>query len=108
MPHHHRLVAALLLAAATAACSDSNPFIGKWQADSKDTSPLCATWGPVEVTDKSLRSTKGVLLYTLVEDTNDFVFDTKDKGTTVAVVAGKDDTMILSDGTNKCTMRRVK
>ena len=108
MPYRHHLVAVLLLAATTAACSDSNPFIGKWQADSKDTSPLCAKWSTIEVTDKSLRSTQGVLLYTLVEDSNDFVFDTKDKTTTLVVAAGKGDTMILSDGTNTCTMQRKK
>jgi hypothetical protein len=105
MSHQYRTVAALLLAACVTSCGDSNPFIGKWELDNKNTD-TASCLKTLEITEKSLRSDLGIELYTLVEDGDDYIFDTKGKMKTLATL-GKDDTLILDTGPHKCTMRRI-
>ena len=53
----------------------------------------------LQITEKSLRTkvVGGIRLYTLIEDGDDYIFDTKRKPKIVAKV-GKDDTIILDTG----------
>jgi hypothetical protein len=103
MTHPYRAAAAMALAACLTSCGDSNPFVGKWVL--ADNSQSAACMKALAVTEKSLRSEQGIWLYTLVEDGDDYIFDTKGKTKMIATV-GKDDTIILNTGQHQCTMRR--
>jgi len=103
MSHPYRAAAALALAAGLTSCGDSNPFVGKWVLADNSQSATCMK--ALEVTEKSLRSEQGIWLYTLVEDGDDYIFDTNRK-TKILATVGKDDTIVLNTGPYQCTMRR--
>jgi hypothetical protein len=106
MSFRHRAVAALMLATCVASCGDSNPFVGTWVLADGSKSDVCMK--ALQITEKTLRSKEGgIRLYTLIEDGDDYIFDTKRKPKIVAKV-GKDDTIILDTGAAQCTMQRQK
>jgi hypothetical protein len=108
MSHPYQAAAALALAACLTSCGDSNPFVGKWVlADDSKSDACMKNLEKLEVTEKSLRSDQSIWLYTLIEDGDDYIFDTKGK-TKFLATAGKDDTLILNTGPYQCTMRRQK
>jgi hypothetical protein len=112
MSFRYRVVAALMLATCAASCGDSNPFVGTWVLADGSKSDVCMKTLEItenlQITEKTLRSKEGgIRLYTLIEDGDDYIFDTKRKPKIVAKV-GKDDTIILDTGAAQCTMQRQK
>jgi len=109
MSQPYQAAAALALAACLTSCGDSNPFVGTWVLADSSKADACMKalkmTDHLQITEKSLRSTEGIWLYTLIEDGDDYIFDTKRKPKIVAKV-GKDDTIILGTGQTPCTMRR--
>src|SRR5580700_2939328 len=110
MSFRYRAAAALALAACLTSCGDSNPFVGTWVLADGSKSDACMKalemTDNLQITEKSLRSIEGgIRLYTLIEDGDDYIFDTKGKPKILAKV-GKDDTIILGTGQTPCTMRR--
>jgi hypothetical protein len=105
MSFRYRAVAALMLATCVASCSDSNPFVGKWEAANNSNPDTCAK--SIEVTDKSYRSDQGIWLYTLVEDGDDYIIDRNHADKIQATVA-PDNTVTLNFGPYRCKMQRQK
>jgi hypothetical protein len=112
MSFRYRVAAALALSACLTSCGDSNPFVGTWVLADGSKSDACMKAlemaENLQITEKTLRSKEGgIRLYTLIEDGDDYIFDTKRKPKIVAKV-GKDDTIILDTGAAQCTMQRQK
>jgi hypothetical protein len=113
MSFRYRVAAALALSACLTSCGDSNPFVGTWVLADGNKPDACMKalemTETLQITEKSLRSNVvgGIRLYTLIEDGDDYIFDTKRKPKIVAKV-GKDDTIILDTGADQCTMQRQK
>jgi len=104
MPLRYRAVAAVMFATGLASCSDSNPFVGKWQP-ANGNPDKCAK--SIELTDKSFRSDQGIWLYTLVEDGDDYIID-RNQADKIQAKLEPDNTLTLNFGPYRCKMQRQK
>jgi hypothetical protein len=105
MSFRYRAMAALMLATCVASCGDSNPFVGTWEPANNGNPDTCAK--SIVVTDKSYRSDRGIWLYTLVEDGDDYIID-RNQADKIQATVETDNTVTLNFGPYQCKMQHKK